>query len=244
MPATAGWLALGAGALVGSTISGVAGFGGGAIMIPLVAWTMGAKATVPVLTVAMLFGNAARVWFSRREIEGRVVVAFLVAAVPTSVVGALVYTHIEGAWISRILGGFMLLSVPLRRRFLGPAVRIRLHHFPLIGGVFGFLSALVGSVGPLMTPFFLGHGLRRGAYLATDALCTVGMYLSRGFIFGKYDLLTGPTVAAGLYLGIVMIAGSWAGRRLVDRMSERTFLRMVEALLVIFGVQFLLWPAR
>ena len=62
---TAGWLILGAAAIVGSTIGGVAGFGTGVIMIPAIAWSVGVKATVPVLTVCMLVGNSARVWFSR-----------------------------------------------------------------------------------------------------------------------------------------------------------------------------------
>jgi hypothetical protein len=244
MPDALGWLALGVGALLASTIGGVAGFGAGVIMIPLIAWTMGTKATVPVLTVAMLLGNGARVWFSRREIQGRVVVRFLSAAIPTSVAGALLYTHIDSEWVGRILGTFMLLSVPLRRWLTGHGVEIRLRHFPLIGAVFGFLSSLVGSVGPIMTPFFLGYGLRKGAYLATDALCTVGTYLSRGVVFQRYELLSGATVAVGLWIGVIMIAGAWAGRRLLERMSERTFLRVIEALLVIFGLQFLLWPAR
>lgn len=244
MPEVAGWLALGLGALVASTIGGVAGFGAGVIMIPLIAWTMGTKATVPVLTVAMLLGNGARVWFSRREIKASVVAAFLVTAIPTSIAGALLYTRIDSAWISRILGAFMLLAVPLRRWLLGHGVRIRLRHFPVIGGVFGFLSSLVGSVGPIMTPFFLGHGLRKGAYLATEALCTLGTYVSRGVVFRKHDLLTDSTVAVGLYIGLVMIAGAWAGRRIVERLSERAFLAIIEALLVLFGLQFLLWPAR
>jgi len=243
VPGILGWLVLGMGALAASTIGGVAGFGGGAVMIPLIAWTMGAKATVPVLTVAMLLGNGARVWFNRREIEGRVVVAFLVAAVPTSIAGALLYAHIDSGGISRILGGFLLLSVPLRRWLLGHGVRFRLAHFPLIGAVFGFLSSLVGSLGPIKSPFFLGYGLRKGAYLATDALCTVGTYIPRGFVFGKYNLLTTPTVTVGLYLGVVMIVGAWAGRRLVERMSERAFLLVIEALLVVAGLQFLIWPA-
>ena len=244
MPEAAGWLALGLGALIASTIGGVAGFGAGVIMIPLIAWTVGVKATVPVLTVAMLLGNGARVWFSRGEIHGRVVLAFLVTAVPTSIAGAVLYTRIDSEWVGRILGAFMLLSVPLRRWLLGHGVRIRLRHFPVIGGVFGFLSSMVGSVGAIMTPFFLGYGLRKGAYLATDALCTVGTYIPRRLIFRKYDLLTGPTVAVGLYIGLIMILGAWAGRRLVERMSERAFLRVIEVLLVIFGLQFLLWPAR
>ena len=235
---------LGMGALVASTIGGVAGFGGGAIMIPLLAWTMGAKATVPVLTVTMLLGNGARVWFSRREIDARVVVAFLVTAVPASVAGALLYTHIEGAGISRMIGCFMLLSVPLRRGMLVRGVRVGLRHFPMIGAAFGLLSSLVGSVGPVMSPFFLGYGLRKGAYLATDSLCTVGAYIARGIVFGRYNLLTAPTVGIGLYLGVVMIVGAWAGRRLIERMSERVFLNVIEGLLVVFGLQFLIWPAR
>ena len=244
MPGALGWLALGVGALLASTIGGVAGFGAGVIMIPLIAWTIDVKATVPVFTVAMLLGNGARVWFSRHEIRGHVVAAFLVAAVPTSILGALLYTQIDSSWVGRILGGFMLLSVPLRRWLTGHGVRVRLHHFPVIGAFFGFLSSLVGSVGPVMTPFFLGYGLRKGAYLATEALCTVGTYLSRGLVFRKHDLLTGSTVAIGLYIGIIMILGAWTGRRLVERMSERAFLRLIEALLIIFGLQFLLWPTR
>jgi hypothetical protein len=172
------------------------------------------------------------------------VARFLVGAVPTSVAGALLYTRIEGEWISRILGVFMLTSVPLRHWLLTRGVEIRLRHFPLIGAVFGCLSSMVGSVGPVMTPFFLGYGLRKGGYLATDALCTVGMYLPRGLVFGSVHLLTGPTVAVGLWIGAVMIAGAWAGRRIVERLSERAFLRLVEGLLVLFGLQFLLFPAR
>lgn len=244
MRGTAEWLILGAAAIVGSTIGGVAGFGTGVIMIPVIAWSVGVKAAVPVLTVCMLVGNSARVWFSRREIEWKVVGAFLLGAVPMTVVGATLYARIDSEWLSRILGTFMILAVPLRRWLAHSGVNVRLRHFPLIGAGFGFLSAIVGAVGPVMTPFFLSHGLRKGRYLATDALCTVGAYITRGIMFRRADLLTGPLILTGLYIGAVMIGGAWMGRRLIDRMSEKTFLHILEFLLVIFGLQFLLWPAR
>ena len=56
--------------------------------------------------------------------------------------------------------------------------------------------------------------------------------------------MTGPLVVTGLYIGVVMIGGAWLGRRLLDRMTEKTFLRILEALLIIFGLQFVLWPSR
>ena len=65
MPDPTGWVTLALAAIVGSTIGGVAGFGTGVIMIPAIAWVVGVKSTVPVLTVCMLLGNSARVWFSR-----------------------------------------------------------------------------------------------------------------------------------------------------------------------------------
>jgi uncharacterized membrane protein YfcA len=161
-----------------------------------------------------------------------------------TIVGATLYTRIDSEWLSRILGVFMILAVPLRYWLAHSGITVRLRHFPLIGAGFGFLSAIVGAVGPLMTPFFLSHGLRKGRYLATDALCTVGAYITRMIMFRRADLLTGPLILTGLYIGVVMIGGAWIGRRLIDRMSEKTFLRILEVLLVVFGLQFVLWPSR
>src|SRR3981189_2467554 len=128
MRETAGWLILGAAGIVGSTIGGVAGFGTGVIMIPAIAWSVGVKATVPVLTVCMLVGNSARVWFSRREIVWPVVALFLVGAVPTTMLGATLYTRIDSTCLSRMMGAFMILAVPLRRWLAQSGVTVRLYH--------------------------------------------------------------------------------------------------------------------
>lgn len=99
-------------------------------------------------------------------------------------------------------------------------------------------------MGPILSPFFLGYGLLRGAYVSTDALCTVGTYFTRGLVFQRYHLMTESTVTVGFYIGVIMIAGAWIGRRLLDRMTERAFLRLIETLLVLCGLQMLLFPAR
>src|SRR5437667_11996862 len=149
MPDPTGWVTLALAAIVGSTIGGVAGFGTGVIMIPAIAWVVGVKSTVPVLTVCMLLGNSARVWFSRDEIEWRVVSAFLLGAVPMTIVGATLYMHIEGRWLSRMMGAFMILAVPLRRGLAGAGVSVRVHPVPLTRGSFGFPSSLVRHLRPV-----------------------------------------------------------------------------------------------
>lgn len=68
--------------------------------------------------------------------------------------------------------------------------------------------------------------------------------MSRGIVFRRHDLLPGQTVAVDLFIGLLMIVGAWAGKPLVDRLSERAFLRLIEALLIVLGLQFLPWPSR
>lgn len=242
MPEPAGLAVLLVAALIGSIVGGVAGFGGGLILLPVVAWVLGVRAVAPVLTVAMLFGNVARIWWSRHEVDRRVVVRYLLGAVPTTFIGVMLYAGTPSTWLARIIGLFMIAAIPLRRAMLASRVEVRLRHFPVLGALTGLLSALVVTTGPFIVPFFLAYGLRRGAFVGTESVCALGMHLSRGLAFARYSLLGADTVALGCVLGGTMFVGAWIGRRLLERMSDRVFLLLIEALLLVSGLQFLLFP--
>jgi len=119
---------------------------------------------------------------------------------------------------------------------------MRLRYFPVLGAIVGLVSGLIVTTGPLNTPFFLSYGLRRSAYVGTEAVCAMVMHLARGATLARYALLTWETLALGLVLGATMFAGTWLGRRVLDRMSDRIFLGIIEALLVVMGLQSLLFP--
>jgi uncharacterized membrane protein YfcA len=54
-------LVVGAVALVASTLAAVTGFGGAAVLLPVLVIAFGVRDAVPILTVAQLIGNASRV---------------------------------------------------------------------------------------------------------------------------------------------------------------------------------------
>ena len=237
-----GWAVVIAGALAGSIVGGVAGFGAGIMLLPILTLTLGVRAAIPVLTVTMTIGNLARVWWSRHDVNPRVVGMFLAGAIPATALGAMLFAGLTTDWLGRIIGAFLLAALPLRRLLRASGLVVRLRHFPLVGAGVGALSSVVVTTGPVVTPFFLAYGLRKAAYIGTEAVCAMVMHVTRGAVFARYSLLTWDTVALGCVLGGTMFAGSWMARRLIDRMSERVFLWIVEGLLVVAGLQFLLFP--
>jgi uncharacterized protein len=242
MPDPLTWMILIGTALLGSTIGGIAGFGAGILLLPVAAWTLGIRAAVPVLTVTMLFGNLARIWWSRRDLHGGVTLRFVAGAVPATAVGAMIFAGASSDWLGRAIGAFLLASVPLRRVLTSGRLHVRAAHFPFVGGAVGLLSALVVTTGPVVTPFFLAYGLRRGAFIATEAVCAGAMHVARGLVFARYRMISGETLLIGLVLGATMFVGAWIGRRMLDRMSDRVFLAIIEVLLVGMGLQMLLVP--
>ena len=227
-------------ALIASTVAAVAGFGGAAIMLPVLIWAFGVRDAIPILTVSQLLGNLSRVWFNRGEVEGRVVQWFALGAVPAAAVGGVVFATAPAAGLSRFLGGFLLATVLYRHTGWGRQFQVKLRGFLPIGLSFGFLSAIVGGVGPLMAPFFLAYGLVRGAYIGTEALSTVAMHVTKLGVYGGYDLLSGRTMLIGLAIGGVMFVGSYLGKRILTVVPERVFPVIVEVALVVGGVLLLI----
>lgn len=227
-------------ALGASTVAAVAGFGGAVVLLPVLVWIFGARDAVPILTVAQLVGNLSRVYFNRREVVWPVAGWFALGAIPSSVLGALLFVAAPTSLLKKLLGGFLLASVVYRHTKLGRQLRVTQRGFVGVGALLGFLSALLGSVGPLAAPFFLSHGLIAGAYIGTEALTAVTMHLVKVAVYGGYAVLDGSSVAIGLAIGVVMILGSYLGKQLLTRVPERLFPLIIEVVLIVSGLQLLL----
>jgi len=230
---------LGGAALAASTLAGVAGFGGAAVLLPALVAVFGVRDAIPILTVAQLVGNGSRVWFNRREVAVPVVGWFALGAVPLALVGGVLFATAPLAALKRLVGAFLLAMVVWRHLPRVPTWRPGVRAFAGVGAVFSFLSALVGSVGPLMAPFFLAHGLVKGGYIGTEALATVVMHVAKLAAYQGTAVLTPRGVAIGLALSPIMIAGSWLGKRILDRMPERVFVALIEVTLAVAGIWFL-----
>lgn len=231
---------LGGGAFLASTMAAVAGFGGAAVLLPLLVMLFGVRDAIPILTVAQLIGNLSRVGFNRRELDLPVVGWFALGGVPAALVGGLLFASAPLPFLTRLLGIFLITVVIYRHTSHRRTLRLPLRSFAIVGAVFSFLSALLGSVGPIMIPFFLAYGLVKGALIGTEALATVVMHVTKLLAYGGTSVLTPSNTAIGLAVGPIMIFGSWVGKRILDRLPEYLFVWLIEATLVVAGIGFLI----
>jgi len=233
------WVILALVALLASTLAAVTGFGGAAVLLPALVALFGIREAVPILTVAQLIGNASRGWFNRHELNWRVVGWFALGAVPLGFLGGYLFAKAPLAALTRLLGAFLLLVVVWRHVRPKPAP-FPVASFAGIGAGASFLSALLGSVGPIMAPFFLAFGLVKGAYIGTEALSTVVMHITKLVAYHQTGILTQAGVLIGLVMGPVMIFGSFLGKHVVDRLPDRVFVAIIELVLVVAGLLFLI----
>jgi len=234
------WVLVAITTVVAGILSAVTGFGGAAILLPVLIHLFGPREAVVALTVAQLIGNLSRVWFNRRELDWQVIGWFAVGAVPLTVAGALVFVTAPLTRLTPALGVALLFLVVGRRLLKGRYPRLGRTGWIAAGGGLGFLSAIVGTAGPLAAPLFLGRNLTRGAYIGTEAATAVLMHVVKLLAYGTAFLVTVRTGTIGVGLGIGLLVGAYLGKRIVDRMPEHLFVTLIEVALIVAGVR-LLW---
>ena len=223
-----------------SLVASVTGFGGGVIMLPVLVWMFGVRDAIPVLTIVQVMSNLGRVWFNRTELSWTIVGWFSLGAVPAAIIGGVVFAIAPASSLVRLLGVFLLAVVIFQHSQWSKHLTIGLRGFLPLGGVTGFLAAVLGVVGPFMAPFFLAYGLVRGAYIGTEALAALTMHVTKLGVYGGYSLLNERTMIAGLAIGGIMFLGSYLGKRVVNRLPEKVFPYVIEVVLIFSGLLFLI----
>lgn len=229
-------------ALLAGLAGGMSGFGGGLILPPVLAPILGAKAVVPVVSVAMLLANAHRFWIYRKLLDGRVLAIALACAIPFTLLGTLIYARLSPEAISLLLGIFLVFAVPVSRLCQRYRVKVGFRGLAIGSSLFGLGSGTTTGMGMFLAPLLLGAGLTGQTFLATDAAISTAVNVTKMLAFGQQDVLNPSLLLMGLMLGCLTIPGNYLGRWLVQRTSTRLHTRMMEVLIILGGFSLLMPP--
>lgn len=221
-------------------VGGMGGFGTGVILAAALVPLIGVKALVPVMAVAGVIINAGRFWFYRESLERQRLGVVLVSALPFLVLGTWLYSVLDTRSVGTILGCAVIASVPLRRILRKRAVTLSTPGLAVGSGIFGLASGLATGTGVILVSLLLGTGMSGPAVLATDALVSIALDLTKAALFQRFNLLDAQAFFTGVVIGVASIPGSALAAALVTRLGARLHVVFIETL-IVFGGASMLW---
>ncbi|MCW5604976.1 MAG: sulfite exporter TauE/SafE family protein [Burkholderiales bacterium] len=221
-------------------VRGGAGFGGGAIAVPLLALVLPLQvvvSAVAVLNMLSSVGHGVRDW---RGIVWREILRLIPYTLLGVGIGLYLLAKLDPKPLSRALGIFVVLyalySMTVAGRALAVSARWRGWLCAATGTSAGFIGTLFGgAAGPLYVVYLNALKFDRDAFRVTITTIMLFQGLARitGYAgLGFYNAATLTLLAAALP---VMLIGSWFGMRIVQRFDQARFSFAVGCVLMVSG---------
>ena len=216
-------------------LSSTIGFGGGMMLLPVVTYFFGIKTAVPICTIAQLISNASRVVIGIKQVKWKQTFWFLATAIPLTALGAYGFSIAPTSYITKfVCVGLIIFAI------MKLSGKIRLPHTPATmlvgGGVTGIINGLMSISGPLSSAVFLTLDITPVAYIASEAFAATIMHTVKIIVYGKLNLVSAPIIYNGLGLAAAMVAGNWLGMKLIGKIKNKLYQRIVAVCMIFLSI--------
>jgi uncharacterized membrane protein YfcA len=223
-------------ALLGSFVTAAFGVGGGVLLLGVMTLFLPVPAVIPVHGVVQAGSNGGRTLLFAGHIRWPVLAAFAAGGLVGAALGSRVLVTLPEALLEIALGAFILVAcwLPL------PAVQRGSHARTAIGGALTTgLTLFVGATGPFVATLIRALHLDRRAHVATFSACMTLQHAFKLAVFGLAGFAFGPWVPWLGAMMVMVVAGTWLGRQVLERMDDRRFRRILSLLLTALALRLL-----
>ena len=232
-------------AILAGAIAALAGFGIGSILTPLLALSVGTKEAVVAVSIPHLVATALRFWTLRHNIDVQVLKNFGLSSAAGGLLGALLGSRFSSPILSYILGSLLIFAGLTGLTGISRKMRFGRKAAWLGGSVSGLLGGLVGNQGGIRSAALLGFNLEARTFVATATAIALIVDGARMPVY----FFTSPDTVHRLSLWITVMVvgvavGTVAGGRVLARLPEIYFRRLVSLLILSLGVVMLIHIAK
>ena len=239
VPGVDAWLfgGLAAFCFVSAFVAATIGTAGGLILLAVMAIFFPPAVLIPVHTVVMLGSSSSLAVMRWRFVMRGTLLPFAAGAAVGALAGAQIFVTLSSVVLQGILGAAILILAWMPRFTQFGPERGR---FAVLGFAMTFLGIFVSATGSLLAPFVAGATADRRYMPPTLSLLMTIVHVAKLAAFGALGLTVGawlPLIAAMIAVSMV---GNVVGSRTLDRVPERAFRIVLQAVLTALGIR-LLW---
>ncbi|MBD3240508.1 MAG: TSUP family transporter [Chitinivibrionales bacterium] len=229
--------------IVAGGVGTLTGFGTSTIMVPVLLLFLPLPQTLLLVGIVHWFGDIWKVVLFRSGLSWKLILAFGLAGIVASYLGARVVFAAPERLLSRILGGFLLAYVVFL--FAKPAFKVPGRTLTAMtgGALSGFLAGIFGVGGAVRSAFLTAFDLPKAVYLSTAGAIALFIDTTRIATYLLNDVRLEPQYAWGFVLFVpASFLGAGIAKRMVDRIPQKRFRLIVAAFLFLAGLKLLLFP--
>lgn len=222
--------------LLAEVVGTVGGFGSSMLVMPIAGWFLPFTEALGLTAVFHVFSNVAKVILFRSGFSWRVFVPMVLPAMAGVCIGARLTGVADEAMLTLALGLLLVLLSGVFLLFPTARVEPTTRNAVLGGGISGWSPASSARAGP-------SGGGTLAAFVCTSAWIDLGVDLTRSLVHVDQGYVNERVWTWLPALAIVSVAGSWAGRSLLQRIPQERFRTWV--LLLCIGLYLLgcqAWP--
>jgi uncharacterized membrane protein YfcA len=229
-------LAVAIAAVLAGVVASVAGFGIGSLLTPVLGFHVGTKLAVAAVSIPHVVGTAIRFWMLRGRVDRRLFIWFGLTSAAGGLAGALLHAEASSRALGFVLGCLLLFVGVSELSGFMQRVRLGRRAALFAGAVSGAFGGLVGNQGGIRSAALLAFGGDKETFVATATAVALVVDGARMpvYLATEWSALRAiwPLVAVAT-AGVV--AGTLAGRRVLARVPEAVFRRVVAGLLLALG---------
>jgi len=223
-------------ALLAEILGTVGGFGSSLFFIPIASYFLDFHSVLGITALFHVSSNISKIALFRKGFDRKLVLSVGIPAVLFVIIGAYLSKFIETKILEIFFSVFLILISLVFLIFKNISLKPTLPN-SIGGGVFsGLLAGLLGTGGAIRGMTLASYNLKMEVFIATSAIIDLGIDSSRSIVY----FLNGYVHRDDLYLIpillLVSIAGTFIGKQILTKVSEKQFKSFVLLLVLLTGV--------
>ena len=226
--------------VLAGAVSAVTGFGIGSLLTPVLALRIDTGIAVAAVSIPHVVGTSLRLWLLQGGIDRRVLWSFGLTSAAGGLAGAALQGLASNRWLNVVFGVLLLFAAVSQMTGLARRMRFRGPVAWIAGALSGLLGGLVGNQGGIRSAALLGFDLSKETFVGTATAIALFVDGARVPVYLAHQ----HAEMAALWLwmliaSIGVIAGTVLGSKVLVRVPEVWFRRVLAVVLAVLGVAML-----
>jgi uncharacterized protein len=233
LPALAVFLVL---SLVAEVLGTVGGFGSSVFFVPMAGYFFDFRSVLGITALLHVASNISKLVLFRQGIDKKLALSVGLPAIILVIIGALLSRFVASRWLEIALSVFLvLLSIVFlwRKDWEIPPTGT---NAVVGGGVSGFAAGLLGTGGTVRGLVMAAFNLEKEVFVATSALIDFGVDASRAVVYTSQGYVRREHLYLLPFLLVISFVGTWIGKKILARIPQESFRRLVLVLILLIGL--------